>query len=253
MVTQTENVPDESPSRGWIDIHSHLLPGIDDGCIDLQDSIRCVRRLMQLGFVGSVCTPHMDPHQFPLNTPSHVEAWTAQIALELEDAGLTYNVWPGGELGISDVAIDWMKQYGVPCLARSRCVLTDFWFDKWPRCVVATYEWLLGEGYQPILAHPERLPPSQRLRDQIKQLVDIGVWLQGNFRSFTGEDGLAASEMTRDFVRDGTYRFLSLDMHGSDSLEPRIEGLQLVVDEFGLDAANQRTGQFPFRDIIGRQ
>ena len=149
---------DHAHSR--IDIHSHLLPGIDDGCASLDESLESVRRLIAAGYRGSICTPHIWPEKYAGNKTGHIEAWTKQLQLQIWDTGLDYQVWPGGELRLFEGMIDWMKQRGVPTLAGSRCVLLDYWDNDWPKWTNECFRWLLDEGYQPILAHPERLTPS---------------------------------------------------------------------------------------------
>ena len=247
--TSNRNRPDLPAGR--IDIHSHLLPGIDDGCADLDESLQAVRRLQELGFVGSVCTPHLWPEAFPENTPRHVEAWTLQLADQLNDAGIQYQVWPGGELRIFDGAIEWMKVHGVPTLTGSRLVLTDFWVEHWPGWIMDVYEWLLAHRYRPILAHPERLQPTKDLEPNLSRLMDMGVWLQGNLRSFTGEDGFFTDQQARRHLHLGQYRFLALDMHRPDSLESRLDGIQILTDEFGTERMDQLLVDAPRRWVLG--
>ena len=236
---------------GRIDIHSHLLPDVDDGCADSMETIESIRRLMTFGYVGSICTPHIWPDQFAENTPAHIENWTLQLHDELQTAGVDYRLWPGGELRISQDAIAWMQVHGVPTLADSKCVLTDLWVERWPRWVRATFDWLVGQGLQPILAHPERMPPSRSMQKQLPALLEMGVWLQGNLQSFTGENGYVADRESRRLLAEGHYHFLALDLHRPDSLDGRLDGIQLVVEEFGLDCLDELTARAPRRDVLG--
>ncbi|MBI1336187.1 MAG: hypothetical protein GC164_04400 [Phycisphaera sp.] len=216
-----------------IDIHSHLLYGIDDGCGDIHESIECVTRLKSLGYVGTVCTPHIWPELYPLNTIEHVRGWTAQLQKELSDAGIDYKVWPGGEVRLHAKLIDQCKAMGVPTLADSRCVLVDVWFDKWPKWVLPIFEFLLKENYQPILAHPERMNIPKELPKRMEDLTKMGVLLQGNFRSFTGEEGYHADRYVRQFMDEGRYSFLALDMHRPETLDARLDGIQLMAAAYG--------------------
>ena len=137
------------PPTGRIDVHSHMLPGIDDGCEDLNESIASIKLLTQAGYVGTICTPHLWPDLFPDNTPVNIQRWTTQLTKQLEERGIEYTLWPGGELRLFKGAIDWMKTHGVPTLADSKYVLADFWEDNWPRHVDKAFDWLLAEGYDP--------------------------------------------------------------------------------------------------------
>ena len=228
-----------------IDVHSHLLPGIDDGCEDLDQSLASVRRLTELGYVGTVCTPHVWPDLFPHNTTSHIQGLTVQLRREFESRGVSYELWPGGELRLFKGAVKWLKQHGVPTLAGSRCVLCDLWEDRWPRHADQTLDYLLEEGYTPILAHPERANIDKGLDAQLDRLADKGVLLQGNFNCFTGREGPLAAERVRQYLQEGRYALLATDMHRPDALDTRVEGIELAVAEFGEDLVNRYTDDAP--------
>ena len=239
----------QPPPHGRIDIHSHLLPGVDDGCEDLEESRECVRLLRAAGYVGSICTPHMWPDLLPTNTPDHVQALTSQLQSVLRDDGIDYQLWPGGEVRLFKGAIDWMKAYGVPTLAGSRCVLFDFWEDKWPRWIDKVLRWLLDEGYRPIMAHPERLTANANQPERLTAFIDMGVWLQGNFLSLTGEDGYLADKLVRQYLTEGRYLLMALDTHGPDSLPGRLDGIQTLKNEFGQEKLDQFLVDAP-RELI---
>ena len=239
----------QAPITGLIDIHSHLLPGIDDGCIDLQDSLECIAVLKRIGYVGSICTPHLWPQAFPANTPAHIHGFVAALRRELAANNVEYPIWAGGELRLFKDVVDWMKAQGVPTLADSRCVLVDLWDAKWPKFADYAFDWLLEQGYQPILAHPERMK-VRNLDQLLRNLEARGVWLQGNFRPMTGEDGYHADQMVRKLLSEGRYRFMALDLHRFADLYSRIDGMVLVEQEFGVDAVQQLTVDAPLRDIF---
>lgn len=247
------NNPTRPLPPGRIDIHCHLIPGIDDGCSTLDESLDCVRRLIKAGFVGSVCTPHMWPDSLPNNTPAHVRQWTADLQREIDAAGLDYRVWPGGELRMFDGAVAWMQAHGVPRLGNSRCVLLDYWDRRWPKWANDLFGYLTSRRYQPILAHPERLPfdgAPGSLESVLRDVQAQGVWLQGNYRCMTGEDGYAADQVVRQLLTDNRYQLMALDMHGPDSLESRLDGLALAEAEFGREAVQRLTEQAPRKWVV---
>ena len=240
-----------APSRtGRIDIHSHLLPGIDDGCPDFEQTLACVRRLQEAGYVGSICTPHIYPEDPNSNRIEHVRSLTDQLDKQLRAAGVDYRVWPGGELRIFDGVIDWFKKDGVPTLAGSRCVLIDFWEKRWPKWATRAFEWLLEQDYRPILAHPERLACTKELDKQLKNISEKGVWLQGNFRCMTGEDGYGPDQWVRRLLTEGRYQFMALDVHRPETLEGRLDGMSLVEVEFGRATLDRFTVEAPRKLIL---
>ena len=251
-------VPDQIPTSGksntamtaLVDMHSHLLPGIDDGCQSLEDSIECVGVLIERGYTGTICTPHVWPDVFPENTPDQIRQWTNELRQQLCERGIEYQIWPGGELRLSEHIIGWMKEHGVPTLADSNRVLVDYWGEKWTKWLNPCFEWLIDGGYQPILAHPERIRCKKELDKRLVALEEIGVWLQGNFRCITGGEGMFASGTFRQLMNEGRYKLLALDMHGPDSLQSRLDGIDIVEIEFGSDIVRELTVNAPRQLIL---
>jgi protein-tyrosine phosphatase len=231
-------------------MHSHLLPGVDDGCTTLEESLTCVHRLIQAGFAGTICTPHILPEMFPANTHANIIKLVEQFQQDIEQAGLTYRVWPGGEIRASETILDWLKTHGVPTLANSRCVLLDFWSEKWPKWMMKLFDWLLSEKYQPVLAHPERTRCCYNDPKKLGEAMKMGVWLQGNCRAMTGEDGYAADQMVRQLLKVDRYTFFALDMHRPDSLETRLDGMQLIAAEYGDDQLDRWMNENPRKFLI---
>lgn len=229
----------ELPSNlgsGFIDLHSHLLPGVDDGCRDIDQTLDCVRKLMAEGFVGSVCTPHVGPNWYDHNTPDNIARWLPELRQQLDEAGLNYQIWDGGEVRLSKETIEWFSFWGLPTLGPGKCVLVDWWGQDWPAFCEETCQYLLDNGYQPILAHPERMGLTERLLDLvIDRLGRMGVWLQGNLNSLSGGEGRLAQERSLRLLRDERYFVLASDTHDPAGLAGRFRGLQAVEEEVGLE------------------
>lgn len=237
------------PANGRIDIHCHLVPGIDDGCHSLEETIQCIRMLQAAGFAGSICTPHVWPQEFPKNTPQTIAAAVAQLQQQLADRGVSYQLWPGGELRIFEGVIDWIQAHGVPTLAGSRCVLTDLWDADWPDYVLPAFDWLLGHGYQPILAHPERMPCVDVLCERLDEVAKMGVWLQANSRCMVGEEGYHPDQLIRRFLAENRYQLMALDVHRPPTLQSRLDGLSLVEAEFSKSLLDDLTVHAP-RNLV---
>lgn len=233
-----------APPPGRIDIHSHLIPNVDDGCADVEEAITCIRAQQAAGYVGSVCTPHIWVNLFPDNTMPNIRTWTSALSAALRERGIDYHLWPGGELRLFEDIIDWLEQNEVPALAGSRHVLTDFWEPYWPDWVDAAFDWLIERNYQPILAHPERLAIDD-LPQHLDALTQKGVLLQGNFRPFTGEDSLLAEQWVRRFAKEDRYTLLALDMHDPGTLASRLHGIRIAERELGFDYVEQRINHAP--------
>jgi protein-tyrosine phosphatase len=233
-----------------IDIHCHLLPGLDDGCRDLDEALTCIRRLGRAGYGGAICTPHIVPEEYPRNEPGLIRAQTQALRQALADARLPFEVWPGAELRLAADVTAWMGVYGAPTLADSNVVLCDFWDPSWPAWVNQSLRWLLDQHCQPILAHPERLPARRDLDRRLTELADMGVWFQGNFVCLTGAEGAEADRLTRAWLEARRYQFMALDTHRPDTLGVRLDGLALLAAEFGPEALAELSDAAPRRLIL---
>ena len=232
-----------------IDLHSHLLPGVDDGCRNLGDSLACVRMLMDHGYGGTVCTPHVLPAQ-PHVTPDLIADLTHHLAEQIAEAGLAYRLWPGGELRLSRDTVPILKRSGVPTLGEGRVVLFDLWTGRWPRWGSRAVDFLLDAGYQPVMAHPERTARDGRFLKQIDKLCDRGVLLQGNLKSLTAATA-AEDPFTHDvavsYLRDGRYAALALDMHRPETLPGRLDGIAAAEALVGAEAVQTLLEETPAR------
>ena len=235
--------------HGRLDLHSHLLPGIDDGCRDAAESLACIRGLMAMGYAGSVCTPHVWPQVYPGLEPIGIGQRVATLRERVAAAGLDYTLWPGGEVRLFEDADRWMKLHGVPVLGGAgggrKAVLIDSWSGDWPSHHDRTVDWLLAGGYTPVLAHPERSPTRRGFSRLLDRLVKRGVLLQGNLRSFTGREGSKALALAEGFLADGRYACLASDTHRPDGVPDRARGLEAVSGLVGEATLRRLTVDVP--------
>ncbi len=235
---------------GRVDMHSHLLPGLDDGCRDEFESFACVRSLMERGYVGTVCTPHVIPDLYPHINIENIADWLRFLQGKLTSQGLSFRLWQGGEVRLQPKLIPWMQAFGVPTLAESNVVLVDLWEPKWPRYADKQIDWLLSNGYQPLLAHPERTAGSDKFMKTVQQLLDRGVWLQGNLRCFTGGEGELPRTLADRLLGEKRYTMLALDLHRIDTLDGRLAGLTLLEQRIGAGAVKALVEDAP-RRLLG--
>jgi protein-tyrosine phosphatase len=228
---------DRTHCNGFLDLHSHLLPGIDDGCTSLGQSLACVRRLKEAGFTGTVCTPHIWLDQFPENTPANIAAWVVELRERLSEHSLDYRLWPGGEVRIAWDTVSWFERHGVPTLGDSRAVLIDYWGRSWPEYGDRVVDALFEASYQPVLAHPERMDfDDDEWATTIERLLERGVWLQGNLRCVAGGEGPRPRERTHRLLTTGRYQFVATDMHGPGDLDERLAGIEAIENAIGRAA-----------------
>lgn len=239
-------------SSDFVDMHSHLLPGIDDGCYALEESLECVRILLDNGFVGTVCTPHMGWDMFPGNTPRESARRVEVLQDQLKAADLNYQLSAGGELRLDEDSVRWLEREGVPTLGSSRYVLVDFWGGEWPPYADRALEFLLAEGYQPILAHPERMDFDDRHWDDVlERVARKKIPLQGNLRCLAGREGPLVAARALRLLTEDRYHLLALDMHGSGDLMDRLAGLPVVEEQVGAAKLGQLLSSNPQKILAG--
>lgn len=231
---------EQATSRGFLDLHSHLLPGIDDGCTSLAQSLACVRRLIERGFTGTVCTPHIWLQEFPENTPVNIARRVADLQQKLVEHGFEYRLWPGGEVRIAWDTLSWFEQHGVPTLGDSHNVLIDYWGRSWPDYGDIVVDELLAAGYQPVLAHPERMDfDDEEWTTTLDRLTERGAWLQGNLRCLAGGEGPRVQERAQELLTARRYQLVASDMHGPGDLDDRLAGIEAVEHAVGRAALEE--------------
>lgn len=217
-----------------LDLHCHLVPGVDDGCQTPQESLECVRAWRAAGYLGSVCTPHMGSDWFPDNTPRRIAPLVAKLQQQIDLEGLDYRVWLGGEVRLSESVVSWLREFGVPTLGESRWVLVDYFGRRWPECCNRGIDYLLDHGYEVLLAHPERLTmPEPEWQAVMDSLAQRGVRFQGNLNSASGGEGPTAQDRALRWLHEDRYFVLASDTHGADSVPGRLLGVKTVEHQIG--------------------
>ena len=233
---------------GRIDVHSHLLPGVDDGCASLEESLKCARRMVAAGYTHSFCTPHYWPN---LKTSvATIARWTMELQAALDVAAIPLLLTPGAEIslrpGLSRTAPEEIISYG---LAR-RHVLIDLWADELPWFFEPEVKWLQSLGMTVILAHPERMRAVQSEPGLADYFQRLGVLLQGNLQCFSDEPGAPTRVTVERYLREGRYFMLGSDLHNLRSLDVRLDGLRRAIELAGQEAVDRLTNENP-RQLLG--
>jgi len=223
-----------------IDLHSHLLPGVDDGAASWVEADAMLRRWRALGFTGVVATPHLKQALDQAYLDRIDEAF-AEVTRLAEPLGI--EVRRGFENLLSP-ELPAHLQAGLPLtLGGSRAVLVELPFQQWPHHADHTLFALQTAGYQPILAHPERYAEVQRNPAVAVRLAERGIALQVNIGSLTGRYGRAARRVAETLLRRNAVAIVASDAHGAgvtfDDLDQGIQrlnelsgnGAQLLLTE----------------------
>ncbi|HEX4124993.1 MAG TPA: CpsB/CapC family capsule biosynthesis tyrosine phosphatase [Tepidisphaeraceae bacterium] len=240
-----------SEKIGRIDVHNHLLPGIDDGCKTVEESLTCARRLVEAGYTHVFCTPHIWP-SLPGNTVSAIAAATRALQSAIDVAGIGLTLMPGGEnnLRAQTPAIPpgELVTYGLS----GKYILFDFWADRLPAFFEAGIAHYQAHGLTPILAHPERLLLVQRDPEIVESFAEKGLLLQGNLQCFSDPAGADTRRCAERFLAEGRYFMLGTDLHGPATLDCRLDGLARVARLVDAATLTRLTRDNPLRLVLGQ-
>lgn len=218
-----------------IDLHSHLLPGIDDGPATMKDSLAMARRAVEGGTATMVCTPHMLPRT-PVS-PARVHAGVRALRDELRVAEIPLEVLPGGEISLEVARRMTDADLAAASLGgNGRWVLLEMPFTGWPLDLARILDDLDMRGFAAVLAHPERADSVQRQPDRLRDAIGRGALTQITASSLTGEHGLAASRTARTLLRQGWAHFIASDGHSADWRNPDMrDGLASAAAELHVE------------------
>ncbi len=230
----------DAEARTRIDLHCHIVPGVDDGCQTVEQSLECMRRWSEAGYLGSVCTPHMGIDCFPENTPRRVAQWVQELQTHIDAAGLDYRLWAGGEVRLGEAVTAWLRESGIPALGGGGWVLVDYFGRRWPAFCDRGIDFLLEQGYEVLLAHPERLGlPEHEWDATMGRLADRGVKFQGNLNCVGGGEGPIAQDRALRWLHEDRYYVLASDTHGPDSVPGRQLGLKTALHQIGAKRVHE--------------
>lgn len=213
--------PDQSLS---IDIHSHLLPGIDDGVKSVKESIEAIEGLMELGFKGCVTTPHFYQEFYP-NKESEVLSLGEEMAHEIKKRSLDFNLLVAGEYFIDTYLLDKIKS-GQPLNAfGNQYLLVETAFLEKPQIFEEVIFELRTAGYRPVLAHPERYQYLFENPELAKEWNDQGLLMQITTGSLAGIYGKGPQKLARNFIDMNIVNFLGSDLHTPRQLQGLTAGM----------------------------
>jgi protein-tyrosine phosphatase len=225
-----------------IDIHSHILPGIDDGAPDIEESERICELASNLGCEALIATPHQ----------RHPSWWNAEpIQLELmlkriqQRVGEGLGLYLGAEIRVSEGFLRDLEAFensGLVALANSRYLLLEFERRQISVDPIATVERVRAAGWIPIVAHPELISAFTREPGLARALYEAGALHQITAMSVTGEFGLEPKQKAWTLLETGLAHFVASDCHGHRRRPPGLKNaFRKIKAVLGKDYATRLT------------
>ena len=221
------------------DLHSHILPGIDDGSPDVETSVALVRGLKELGIHRSCATPHIIGDMFRNNRETITGAQSL-LQDALDNEGIEFDLTVAAEYMLDSYFLSLLDDKRNILTVQDNLILTEFSYAAMPSNPGEMSFAIITEGFSPILAHPERYAYYYNDYNYYHHLHDLGFMFQVNLLSVTGYYGKEAAKAAHYLIKNNLISYAGTDMHHekhlaalSDAKNQRIfaevfEGVELL-------------------------
>ena len=215
-----------------IDIHSHILPGLDDGAGNLSDALEMAQLAASSGIKGIIATPHCNiPGGFHNYWSLSLEDDLRNLQNEINDRNIPLTLYPGQEVFLAPGFMDMLHQGKLITLCNSRYMLVEF--DMYESATVAyrKLQQILAEGLVPIVAHPERYRFVHEQKEAIYRMKDLGALLQINRGSLKGAFGIRTKSIAKEIISSYQADFIASDAHSQYRRTPYLADVHEVICE----------------------
>jgi protein-tyrosine phosphatase len=192
-----------------IDLHSHVLPGVDDGAEDLDGALAICEAAAEDGIEVLAATPHVRAHDYP-TSPEQMEAAFAELQAA---AGGIVRLLPGGELDLGELRRPLEELQRFALAGNPKYLLVETPYLGWPLDIADRLFDLRASGITPVLAHPERNGEVQLRPELVEPLVTTGTLVQVTAASVDGRLGGRAAQTAKTLIERGWAHLLASDAH----------------------------------------
>lgn len=242
------------------DLHCHMLPGIDDGSRDLDESLAMARIAVQDGIATTVLTPHHLKGDY-LNPADGVRHRCRELGVELARAGIALELLPGSELHLVPELPEAIQRGQALTIAdRGKAVLVELPTFTIPVGSEILLAQILAQGLTPLIAHPERNLELRRAPERLADWIDMGCLGQATSHSLAGYFGRPIQQATEIMIRAGSIHVVASDAHHDQRRIPQMSiaraplervanaaVARLLLETYPADLAN---GRDPDRSLL---
>lgn len=203
------------------DIHCHILPGVDDGAKNIEQS----QEMLDIAYSEGINTIIATPHHMPEGrnaSPERIRTKVAELQAYADERDYDMTILPGNELYYYSDASDMLEEGKICTLAGTDCVLVEFSPMDESRYIRNSLAELQNMGYEPIIAHVERYMSLCKDINKIKELRDMGIHIQVNAASIMGGFGKPTKALTEKLLKNQLVDFIGTDAHSSGSRAPKM-------------------------------
>lgn len=216
-----------------IDIHSHIIPNVDDGARSVEETFNILKEAQEAGFTDVILTSHFLLNYYETNAQELI-FWKEKLQEVLKKQGTKINLHSGMEIYITNQMEELLESKKILTLANSRYMLIELPLATNVKYFDYVVYYLEAKGIKPIIAHPERYKCVQKDPDIVEEYIEKGCLIQCNYGSIVNLYGREAEKTIKTLLKKNQVHFLGSDVH-------RENGTYLII----LDAIKK------IRKIIG--
>jgi protein-tyrosine phosphatase len=235
---------------GFIDLHLHYVPGVDDGVRSVEEGLALCAALKQIGFTKLVTTPHIRSGMFDNRAAGLRGAFGAFMERAATTAGLP-ELALSAEHHCDAVLVELLQADDLLPYPGGRSILIEFGYESLPAAIERIAFKLALKGLRPVIAHPERCAPLFRRSDPIEQLLDQDVGLQLDVMALTGKYGRAPRAAAERMLEEGIYTIAASDAHSPADVPEVARGIERLVKLVGDEEAQLLLSDNPGRLLEG--
>lgn len=213
-----------------IDLHSHLLPGLDDGSPDIETSLAMAKMAVEDGTRLIACTPHRTPGLYD-TTAEQIRRSVSEFRAQLKAADIPLTICGGSDVHVCPELPELLAEEPDYRLAKSDYFLFEPPHQFLPPRLIELAERVRSAGFRPILTHPERLRWVRRHYDTFEGLIRAGCLVQVTAGSLEGRFGREAKELSWRMLQEGRIDIIASDAHNLTSRPPRLSAAAALIGE----------------------
>lgn len=224
-----------------VDIHSHLIPNVDDGSKSVEETFMLIKEADRAGITDIILTPHyiVNSYEQNANTLILLKDKLQQI---LDKDKINVKLHIGMEVYITDNLIDLLKQNKLLTLANSKYLLMELPLNTNVQYLDMVIFKLIENNIIPIIAHPERYKFVQEDPSKVRELIDSGCLIQSNIGSILGIYGKKAKKTIKYLLKNDLINFIATDTHRKNTIYPLLEkGIKKIKKITGKEKAEELT------------
>lgn len=217
----------------YIDIHSHILPQLDDGAEDFEMSVKMLRMAEKNGICKIILTPHNKPMHHNAS-PETIQKVIQKLEKEISRSNVQIRLYAGNEIYYRSDILELLEEGRVCTMAGSSYVLVEFNpMEDFEHIRRGLYKVLSG-GYRPIIAHIERYRNVCVKEEKVEELIEMGCYVQVNAGSIMGQYGIGTKNVAKRLLKEGLVHFVATDAHDTDRRKPDLaECVRCISRKYG--------------------